>query len=284
MNTDISHKNRHKNRKKHTDRDENNTALVDYQTINSYKGDEVIYPITLQIPNKELIRDKKENNNEEIPRSLASEIPRLLASPTENTNNPQPVNGWNQQNSDTIKSWRRSISRTSFIYQLVSDKYNTRLSRVLLVAFIINTIISMLSAIKVVFNVVEDDWVKDLRISFDVITLILAASVTLLNGVAKMFDWQTFVTECSKYIERLESLYATVAGTIGLPPELRSNAVNFITKTDRTYLDLMRQRPQMRPNDYTWASENYETFIKKQSDSFESTQKYVGTDIIIDLV
>lgn len=252
MNTHSTKSNRKHRSKKCTDDPD----------IDPSKENQTVFPVTLPI---------LESNDRELgePKDKAEA---------------QIINGWNQQNLDTIKSWRRSISRTSFIYQLVTDKYNTRLSRFLLAAFIINTIISMLAALKVVFNVVVADWVQNLKISFDAITLILATTVMILNGTMKMFDWQTFVTSCSKYIERLESLYAVVAGTLGLPAELRGNAVSFITKTDRMYLDLMRQRPQLRPSDYTWASTNYETFIKNQAHSYELTQKYIGKDIIIDLV
>ena len=203
--------------------------------------------------------------------------------PNPNNINNDSINNWNPKNEETIKSWKLSVSRISFIYSLVTNKYNKRLSSFLLSAFIINSIISTLTAIKILLNVIDDDWVQSLRLAFDIILLILSTLVTILSGTVKMLDWQTFVNTCTKYIERLEALFAPVAAILLISPNLREDADSFITRTDRTYLDLMRKHPQISRSDYNAASVKYDKFIKQQAKSNESIESYFENDSIIDI-
>lgn len=227
---------------------------------------------------------KKRSTDSPSDFDLGEVVPDQTDGQIDSETNQRIYRNWTKKNTDTTRLWKASLTRTSFIYDVIADKYNKRISFFLLMAFIINTVMSMLTALVIPLNSVEMEWVKTFRFSIDIISLVLSATATILNGSVKMFNWGDFVTVATKYIERVESLYATVSGELNVSQRLRHDAMTFIPKTNNAYLSLMKQSPQVSPSDYKWAAGQYEGFLEEQNKSYKYAQKFMDNDAIIDMV
>ena len=215
------------------------------------------------------------SNSEEISISIEETIDPMT--------NKTVYNNWTKSNTDTIRHWKTSVSKASFVYDVVLEKYKTIVDKTLVWAFILGTISTILAAISSAILVVDKDlvWVG---VGFNISIFILNGVVTILNGRVKIYKWGELVTNLSTYIEKLDSFYAEISSELVLPDKLRNDAVDFIKKQDNTYLNIMRQSPDIYTSDYTNANKKYKDFIEDNTLNYKFAQKYNSNDAVIDIV
>ena len=234
--------------------------------------------------------NKKDNNkkdNKNIIHDIENQNLELLEDNIKNNlqNNLQynlQYNNWTDKNTQTVRSWKSSVSKASFIYESVLEKYKKKLDNTLLLALLFNTIATILSAISVSLLTIDDyRWVA---FGFNVVLFILNGCVTLLNGKIKIYKWDELVTTVSIFIEKLDQFYAVIANELVLPDHLRGDAIKFIKDESSNYLTIMQQSPQVYPSDYKIANDDYKKFIEDNSVNFKISQKYNNDDSVIDIV
>lgn len=193
-------------------------------------------------------------------------------------------NNWTDQNKETIKSWKESVSKASFIYEVVLEKYKKRVDYVLIAALLFNTVATLLTAVSTAILATNANliWVG---FGFNVAILLLQAIVTLFNGALKVRGWSDIVTTLSTFIEKIDNFYGTISNELLLPDQLKSDAIEFITKESKNYLNITQQSPNIYPSDYRMANKKYKKFLETEDAglNFKVAQKYKQKECIIDI-
>jgi len=192
-------------------------------------------------------------------------------------------NNWTQQNMDTLKIWKQNVSKASFIYETVLEKYKRKVNRLQIVTLIISALASIISAVSSALVAIENEKFVWIIFSFNIILFIFNSTNTVMNGILKITKWDNLITEISAYIERLDSFYVTISSEIILPDKLRKNALDFIKKEDQNYLNIMQQCPNIYPSDYINANTKYKQFMQDNSINYKVAQKYCN-DAKIDVL
>jgi hypothetical protein len=193
-------------------------------------------------------------------------------------------NNWTNKNIKTVRNWKTSISKASFIYEIVLEKYKKRVDNILLWAFILSTIATIISAITSALLTIDDTSYKWIAFGFNVALFVINGATTVLNGAIKIYKWDELVTSLSNFIEKMDLFYANISSELVLPDTLRQDAVEFIKKEDQAYLTIMQQSPKIYASDTKMANNMYEEFIKDNSMNFKYAQRYNATDDAIDIV
>ena len=166
------------------------------------------------------------------------------------------------------------MSKASFIYETVLEKYKKRHNRILLYALIFNTIINIVSAISSAILAINDEDFIWIAFGFNVFIFMGTGIATVLTGTLKIFKWDQKVTEMTKFIEKLDSFYSEISSELLLPPQLRTNALEFIKREDANYLNIMRQSPNIYRSEFIKANKKFKNFIKDNSLNFKIAQKF----------
>ncbi len=193
-------------------------------------------------------------------------------------------NNWTQKNAETIRSWKTSVIKASFIYEVVLEKYKKRVDNILLWAFILSTVATIISAISSALLTIDEPSYKWIAFGFNVALFIINGVTSILNGAIKIYKWDELVTKLSNFIEKLDSFYATISSELVLPDALRQDAVEFIKKEDQNYLTIMQQSPNIYPSDTKTANKMYEEFVNDNTVNFKHAQRYNADDGAIDIV
>lgn len=193
-------------------------------------------------------------------------------------------NNWTNKNMTTIRNWKTSIIKASFIYEVVLEKYKKRVDNILLWAFILSTIATIISGIASALLTIDDTRYKWVAFGFNVALFVINGATTVLNGAIKIYKWDELVTKLSNFIEKMDSFYAAVSSELVLPDTLRQDAIEFIKKEDQSYLTIMQQSPNIYSSDTKKANKMYEEFIKDNTVNFKHAQRYNADDGAIDIV
>lgn len=192
-------------------------------------------------------------------------------------------NNWNSTNAETVRKWKASVSKSSFIYDVILEKYKRVVDKTLVWAFIIGTISTILAAISSAILAVDDTLVW-MSVGFNSTIFILNGIVTILNGRIKIYKWNELVNQLTSHVEKLDHFYAEISSELVLPDKLRKDAIEFIQKQDSDYLNIIRQTPNVYPSDYKDANKEYLRFLKDNSVNYKYAQKYNADDSVIDIV
>ena len=193
-------------------------------------------------------------------------------------------NGWSKKNVTTIRNWKASISKATYIYEYVSEKYKSRVNTILIVALILSTTSSVVSAVSSALLAMNDTTYIWAAFGLNIALFVFSAIVTILNGTIKITQWDVLVNTLTKFVEKLDTFYAIISGILVLPPNIRGNAVDFIKKENTSYLNIMMQSPDIKPSDFKEASVEYYKFMQNNDNNFKFSQKYFENDSIIEVI
>lgn len=193
-------------------------------------------------------------------------------------------NNWSEQNINTVRNWKASVSKASFIYENTLEKYKKRVNWILIMALVFGTINTIIAAVSSALLTTNEAKFKYVALGFNLFIFVVSGIVTILNGIIEITNWDEFTIALSTYIEKLDAFYASIASELVLPPKLRVDAIKFIKKEDSNYLNLMMQAPNIKPSDYKDANNKYDKFAHDSSMSFKCAQKYNLDDSVIDIV
>lgn len=194
-------------------------------------------------------------------------------------------NNWNQQNTQTLRAWKTSLSKASFIYDYVLEDAKTKLNRILVCSLIITMLSTIISGISTIALTVGNDQpaYKTAALVINAVLIGLGALATCLTGIIKIYKLDDIVSTISAYLVKLDQLYCEIANELVLPESSRENAVTFIKKESENYLNLMKQSPTVDSSKEQEAILKYTAFLEDDEKNFTLTQKY-NNDQIIDII
>ena len=191
------------------------------------------------------------------------------------------TNNWTDKNTETLRNWKASISKASFIYEAIIEKFkrfDNVFSGLVYAAGVVATFIATISASldmttypAAIFRLI-------------IINAIIAAASAVFSEILRRFKWKDKVKDFSNFVERLDAFYSTVAGELILPINLRQDAIEFIRRNNETYMSIMKDSPQISLSNHADASKKYAKFLEDSGHSFKCAQKYKENDSIIDIV
>jgi hypothetical protein len=192
-------------------------------------------------------------------------------------------NNWSQKNLTTLKEWKTTIAKSSFIYDTVNQKYDTRLKRFLLIAFIINGVSTLISTISAAVLGINPA-LTTVGFWLSVVIAIVQLGGTIVTGAVKIYGWDTLVKNISVYIQKLDSFYATISSELILSDMLREDANKFIIKQNEQFTQIIQSQPVIYPTDYDKALVKFDEFIKDNDTNYKCAQKYDYKENVDDVV
>jgi hypothetical protein len=170
-------------------------------------------------------------------------------------------NNWTKDNKDTLTNWANSLSQASFVYQYAKDKKKNKLTKISLGSFIITGIATLFAGVSSLALTSEDDPYPTIALAFSVTVFCLNSSATVINGIiTKIYKLDHTVESYTKYIERIDILYAKLSIQNDLSPDLRKEANQYILKQSNKYSELIQKCPDIEPKLYEEASKEYQKF------------------------
>ncbi len=176
-------------------------------------------------------------------------------------------NNWTKENERTVKDWKTTISKTSFICEDVKEKCSKVLQNLLIIAMVAGAINTMLSGISATVIGTDPSNPTLARISFVFLIVItfMQGTVTAITGAIKILKLDEKVNDLSTYIQKLDNFYAILSSELKLSHKLRRDAIDFIIKQDEQFLQIMQQSPNISPSEYQNANNKFMEFIKNGS-------------------
>ena len=184
----------------------------------------------------------------------------IIHTPTENpppVNSVEVINGWDINTYNTVKKWRDDIAKSSFIYGQLLGQKEKSMQAVLVFTLILSQLMFILSGVSTALTVVDID-MKWAMLTFNIIILIASGVVTVLNGLIKIFGWDTAISILTKIITKLDSQWFVFETEISIPAEQRINGKDFIKRSDGDYMHLMQSCPHVGIDDYVQANKTYQ--------------------------
>ena len=199
--------------------------------------------------------------------------------------NAKITNNWTPQNTQTLRAWKTSLSKASFIYEYVLEGDRNRLNRILIYSLIISTLSTVISGISTIALTVGDDRpaYKTTALVINALLILLGALTTALTGAIKIYKLDDIVASITSYIVKIDQIYSEIANQLVLPESLREDAVTFIKKQSENYLNLIKQSPDIESSKEHEAVKKYNEFLEDEGLNFKLSQKY-NNDSIIDVI
>jgi len=192
-------------------------------------------------------------------------------------------NNWTENNINTVRTWKRYLFKYVFIYNYVSEKYKSIVNNSLIFAIILGYLNSIINGISTALLSSGKNYIW-LNLGLSISTLVLSTLITIINSVLQIKGWSKLISSYSVFIDKIEKLYTILSNLLTLPNKLKTDAVKFIEKHNKQYLDTLIHSPNILPSDYIIANKKYIDHIKNQSVNFIVEQKYGQNDCIIDIV
>jgi len=211
------------------------------------------------------------------------------------------TNNWNDQDENTLRSWKTSLVQYLHIYQFVLDSAQTKMNRVLFAVEILGVFASILATISAgalgfsklsstnttlttIGSQATFTTADIIAFVISILVAIINLIITLLNRLIKIYKWDTTITTCASYITSMDQIYSTISVELSLPRTSRSEASKFIKDNLINYLDLIKNSPNIDLADQETAMIQYERFIKGKIKNFHLTQKYAKEDNDISVI
>lgn len=260
-------------------------------SINSNKTDTHMIPNYQSIGNGSRGSSPRSNNGMNGKKSKSIDPDKIIQiDTTENTTEITDnqvlniTNNWSESNATTLRNWKQSLSKASFIYQYVLEGSKTTLNRVMMTALLLSTISTVISGISTMALTVDKPTYKLIALIINIVLFVISALLSFLNGAVKIYKWDEIVASYTSYIEKMDQIYSVIASQLVLPPNLREDALTFIKNQSETYLNLIRQSPDIDSSLYRTANKAYAKFLQDDGVNFKCSQKYKNDDSIIDVV
>jgi hypothetical protein len=196
-------------------------------------------------------------------------------------------NHWNPNNTNTLKNWKRTIARSSYIYEYNLEVYKTRVERIFIVVLLFSTISTVIGAVSAALLAVDtgidNQNLTYATLAITVITTVISGIITFLTGIIKIKKWDELITAISKYIVELDNFYAVISSMLMLPDRLREDAVMFIKENAKEFSNLMKTSPDLSPSNVSKGRKSYEKFLEDKAKNYKLANKYDTDDTIVDM-
>lgn len=171
-------------------------------------------------------------------------------------------NHWTKENQDTLTNWINSLSQASFIYQYAKEKEKKKLTNFSLVSFLLTGTGALLAGISSIALSSDEEPYKTIALAFSITVFCLNSGSTVINGIInKIYKLDNTVESYTKYIERIDILYAKLSEQNNISPSLRKDGNAFILKQSEKYTELIQKCPDVEPKLYEEAYKNYQEFL-----------------------
>lgn len=239
------------------------------------------------IDNTNDIDDINTNNNDNTSGSTEETINNcnVIINIDSETGN-RVYNNWTNKNITTVKNWKTAIAKSSFVCEVIKEKYNTILHQILVSILVLNGVNTILSAImaSLVGSNPENKTMIWVSFGFLILLSIMEGTTFILTGCIKIYNWNEFVNELSIYIQKMDNFYATVSSELMLPDKLRRNANDFITKQDDQFLYIMSHIPDINPSDAEYVNQKFQKFMDDHDRNFRCSRKYNFDEGFVNIV
>ena len=186
------------------------------------------------------------------------------------------INNWSSTNQKLLDTWISKTTRTSFIYELILQKYQVKLNKYLGYSLILNALSALISVIAT--SVSGTDPTKYIWVIFGLnlgVSVITCLS-TVINGYININNWTGLVKNLSSYVQQLDSFMSDLLIQNMLPVNIRTDGIEFITKENQIFTDLLKASPHISASDFIEADNNYKDILagkKPQIDNKHTIQK-----------
>lgn len=173
-------------------------------------------------------------------------------------------NNWTFDNKTTLSNWIIELSKASFIYQYVKEIKKAKVNRLSAVAFILTVAAGLASGLASILLPINGDLFKTLALAFSIAALVTNAGSAILSGIiSKIYKLDDLVDEYTKYIERIDNLYADFEAVNNKAPFLREDATTFINRESIRYTVLTQKAPSVDEALYLEVLDKFQQFKNK---------------------
>ena len=151
------------------------------------------------------------------------------------------------KNEKTINTWKNNFEEMSYVYEFTLQKYKNKINCISMLAFIVSSLQTTLTFSNLGINEEEQ---PDITLGIKIALIVFALVVNISNGVIKIYKWNDTVETYKGYVEKLQSFYTILISETELPPQLRKNALDFIIQHKSSYLEILRNSPDICKNEY----------------------------------
>lgn len=169
---------------------------------------------------------------------------------------------WNDENTETIRNWKESIAKSTFIYQVVLEKYKKTLKDLMHVGLIFGVIQSVVSGITSTMLSVDEKTYRYISIALSILTFLISIIINYVNGRIKLYELNDNVTCLSNYIIKADEFYFKISTELSKPKKLREDAIKLITEESNRYLKILNESPEIDNSDYKNATKEYYNFLE----------------------
>lgn len=193
------------------------------------------------------------------------------------------VNGWSKNTQDTVTKWQDDLSESSFIYGEKLEEHENKLKLYLNIASIVGAVMALLTTISgllILFldtspppcdaqNTIppsnEATILKWVIFSINLLLACGAFCITITQELRKNYNLEENIKTLTKYIGKLDGLWAVFQTELSISPEERQNGSDFIKRQDGNYMNIIQDAPHMSTEENIKAKEAY---IKKMKDHY----------------
>lgn len=178
-------------------------------------------------------------------------LPEKGSSPSGRPYTPQTLQGYET----TLTEWKRKSGKMAFIYDYVGDKYRKSLSRASITAFLITSMITLLSVGNL--GLTDTDY-PTIALVLKAVTAVFGVSAAIATGLPRILGWSTTAEACQKYLDSVENLLASIISEQALPMKFRTDPEQYILEHKEKYQAILDSAPHVPHADYTLALDAYD--------------------------
>jgi hypothetical protein len=193
-------------------------------------------------------------------------------------------NDWNKDIIDTIRIWKQSLVKASFVYQLILEKYQNKLNNYLIMSIVLSSSSVVLSGISTTTLAIDSDTYRIVSLVINIVLLIMSILVAIISGIIKIYKLNEMTNKISNYVDSLDKLIHIISLQLSLPYDLRVNGIELIKKKNDEYLSLMDDSPQIDNSDYIIANKKYYDFLQDDNQYYQYFKKIKDDDGNIEIV
>lgn len=190
---------------------------------------------------------------------------------------------WTDKNINIIRSWKINLFKLVYIYNVVLEKYKSKVNSYLITAMIFGYISTLLGAIISALLGINKHYVWP-SFGLSVVISVINMIITILNSCLSIKGWSPIVTKYTLYIDKIDDLYIMLSNTLLLLEKSKIDADIFIEVQNKIYLNLLNSAPSILPSDYMEGYKKYIEYIETDNANNIIEQKYGKNDDIINVI
>lgn len=158
---------------------------------------------------------------------------------------------WNDSNIEVVRKWKKNLKHSSIAFSHLLDSNSSNLQRVLLISLIASACLSALQVLIVTLGAVQvNTWII---FGFNVFALLGSGFILIVSGLNQVYGWDGKVTDLTRIVEQLDSLWLTLDTEMNLPVSHRFNGNDFVRRVTGQYDIIMKQCKHLKEADYVRA-------------------------------